>query len=106
MKVYFEALTMAHDMKDHFEVVDGDISETYTGKHTAPYKGHYKTDGYVCNCSWFSNRKLCRHPFVYRSFHNLPLFDLKMFHSSFRINPDSDEIDDTNTSVDMFDRDV
>ena len=42
MKVYFEALTMAHDMKDHFEVVDGNISETYTGKHTAPYKGHYK----------------------------------------------------------------
>ena len=40
MKVYFEALTMAPDMKDHFEVVDGDISETYTGKHTAPYKGN------------------------------------------------------------------
>ena len=104
MKAFHEALTMADDLKERFEVVDGDITETYTGQNTAHYKGNYKTDGFSCNCSWFSSRKLCRHPLVYRLFHSLPLFDLKMFHSSFRVNPvEENELEDIDTSVDMFD---
>ena len=65
MKVYFEALTMAHDMKDHFEVVDGNISETYTGKHTAPYKGHYKqTDMSVIVLGFLTGSSVVIHLFT------------------------------------------
>ena len=64
MKAFYEALNMANDQKDKFDIVGEDITETYTGRNTAPYKGKYKTDGVVCNCSWFSSRKLCRHHYI------------------------------------------
>ena len=94
MKVYFEALKMSHDQCDRFEVDGETIIETYSSSKTAPYKGTYKTNGFICNCSWFSSRKICRHPFVYRYHHNMALYDKKIFHSSFLIIPDSDDVYD------------
>ena len=87
MKAFYEALNMANDLKDRFKIEGDDITETYTGRNTAPYIGRYKTNGFVCNCSWFSSRKLCRHPFAYRIFHDLPLYEVQIFHSSFLLNP-------------------
>ena len=65
-------------------MLDNDeIEEKYTGRHTKEYTGHYKCNGYQCNCSWFTSNLFCRHIIFYRKTKGLNLFDLKMFHGSF-----------------------
>ena len=45
-----------------------------------------------------------RHPFAFRMVNGLPLYDLKIFHSSFKLVEDDDEIfGAANSSVEMFD---
>ena len=80
------------------------ITERYIGKRTKTYVGHYETDGFKCNCSWYQSRLLCRHPFVYRIMNNLPLFDINIFHPTFKLNNDAHEPSElVNESVEMFD---
>ena len=93
---------------DNMELTGDTIKETYTGKETCPYVGTYKTDGFTCNCSWFRSYKICRHVIHFRKKNDLPLFDLRMFHNSFRkIDYQEDEWEENKESLDSvgFDTD-
>ena len=59
------------------------ITEKYTGRKTRDYVGRYSSDGFSCNCSWFSSFLFCRHLIFYRVVKGLPIFDKIMFHPSF-----------------------
>ena len=97
MKKFHECLKMAESKEQNMSLDDESITEKYTGHKTKEYTGHYDTDGFTCNCSWFASRKLCRHLFFYRKIKQLPLFDLKCFHPSFRFIQEPDE-----STADMF----
>ena len=73
MKKFHECLKMAESKEQNMSLDDESITEKYTGHKTKEYTGHYDTDGFTCNCSWFASRKLCRHLFFYRKIKQLPL---------------------------------
>ena len=100
-RVFYQEMKAAIFKKENMKVEGNFITEKYVGKKTRPYVGHYETDGVRCNCSWYQSRLLCRHPLFFRMANNMPLFDISIFHPSFRINDGSDEA--ANESVDMFD---
>ena len=77
---------MAEFKKPQMSLEGNNVVEKYVGKKTSEYVGHYETDGFKCNCSWFKSKLICRHPFFYRMVHCLPLFDLKIFPSSMLLN--------------------
>ena len=97
MKKFHESLKMAESKEVNMKLDGTEITEEYSGKNTKNYIGKYETNGFTCNCSWFASKKLCRHPFFFRKMNNLPLFDLKCFHSSFRFIQEPDE-----STADMF----
>ena len=87
------------DAKENTMVLSGNIvTDTYTGKQTAPYIGTYQTDGLICSCSYYLNYKLCRHIIFFRKQNKIPLFDIKMFHNSLRKFDFREEEDDNESS--------
>ena len=101
-RLYFQELKAAIFKKENMKLDGNIITETYIGKKTKSYVGHYETDGNKCNCSWFQSRLLCRHPFFFRMANNMPLFDISIFHPSFKVIEDVTD-NNVNESVDMFD---
>ena len=97
MKKFHKCVKMAESRGKNMVLEGQIITEQYTGKITKNYTGIYETDGFSCNCSWFASKKLCRHPFFFRKVSNLPLFDIKCFHSSFLLIQEPDD-----STADMF----
>ena len=109
-RLFYQELKAALFKQKNMSLDDNIITEKYIGKKTKSYVGKYTTDGVKCNCSWYQSRLLCRHPFFFRMEKNMPLFDINMFHPSFKVRSDSNEaVEDEaataiNESVDMFDQ--
>ena len=104
-RLFYQEMKAALFKKENMKLEGNVITEKYIGNKTRTYVGHYETDGIVCNCSWYQSRLLCRHPFFYRMMKNIPLFDISMFHPSFRSKHDVNDISAVevgNGSIDLF----
>ena len=118
MRLFHEAIMMSDNKRDDMKIEnceDGEmLVENYRGRNSSGYVGRYKTTLSSCNCSWYASRKMCRHMIYYRDINCVPVFDIKMMHKSLvtkrfqseaigEIHEDSsDDIQDLNESVDMF----
>ena len=109
MRVFNTAINMCDNKEKNMKLTDDDhIEEKYMGKKTAPYIGKYQTDGTTCNCSWFAAHFFCRHIIFYRKSKDLPIYEQRMFHSSFfthRFKNVSDENLDVDVESDSSDID-
>ena len=83
MRNFYKGILMADKRQKLITLENEILIEKYTGRKTRDYVGRYSSDGFSCNCSWFSSFLFCRHLIFYRVVKGLPIFDKIMFHPSF-----------------------
>ena len=78
IKLFYDKILMYEKRREHISIEeDGKIKETYNSGAKV-----YETDEYSCSCSIFAQYFFCRHMVFFRIETNLPIFDIRAFHTS------------------------